>query len=317
MLKRRRVLQLGLGVAPLMLLNDRLFASERLRILLIHGRGQGERDPQIIEKEWKEAFERGFESINLSLPGKVTIEFPFYGSRLDEFTNQFGLPLASDISARGDKLQDEFLKFQAEIANELVSKTGITDEQINSEYGNNSRPRGPLNWEWVQSIIRALDKHAPGLSQQALETFLRDVFLYITRSNVRNAIDGIVKAKLTKEPTIVIAHSLGSVVAYNILKSDSSLNVPLLVTLGSPLGIRTIRNKFRPIKHPSSVTAWYNGYDERDVVALIPLDKSNFDVEPSIINDGDLKNQTKNRHGIVGYLDKPSVAKRISQLTSN
>ena len=54
-----------------------------------------------------------------------------------------------------------------------------------------------------------------------------------------------------------------------------------------------------------------NAFDGRDVVALYPLDAANFPVQPSIENDGAVKNYTANRHGIVGYLDHPTVAKRI------
>ena len=44
-------------------------------------------------------------------------------------------------------------------------------------------------------------------------------------------------AKLTERPTVVVAHSLGSVVAYNILRSDArNLNIPLLVTVWAAPG---------------------------------------------------------------------------------
>ena len=48
-----------------------------------------------------------------------------------------------------------------------------------------------------------------------------------------------------------------------------------------------------------------------DVVALYPLDADNFPVRPAIENNPTVKNHTDNRHGIVGYLDNPDVAKRI------
>ena len=72
-----------------------------------------------------------------------------------------------------------------------------------------------------------------------------------------------------------------------------------------------MRDQFRPLRSPPPVEAWYNAFDDRDVVALYPLDAANFPVQPSIENYGAVKNHTANRHGIVGYLDDPNVAKRI------
>ena len=51
--------------------------------------------------------------------------------------------------------------------------------------------------------------------------------------------------------------------------------------------------------------------DERDVVALHPLDSANFNIDPAIENKTDVNNHTDNRHGITGYLDDATVAKRI------
>ena len=201
--------------------------------------------------------------------------------------------------------------FQAEVADAVRERAGITDGQVDVEYGSDPSPRGPLNWKWVQAILRAIDKHTP-MNQKSLETFTRDVFLYTTRAGVRDEIDSIVAQKLTDEPTVVVSHSLGTVVAYNVLRNERrSLKVPLLVTLGSPLGVRAVRDQFRPLKYPPVVAGWYNAFDTRDVVALYPLDDKNFPLQPRIENNSAVNNSTDNRHGIAGYLDNQDVAKRI------
>ena len=54
--------------------------------------------------------------------------------------------------------------------------------------------------------------------------------------------------------------------------------------------------------------------DNRDVVALHPLDTSNLPIypeNPAIENKTDVRNRTDNRHGIAGYLDDAEVARRI------
>lgn len=282
------------------------------RIVFVHGRGQQGRNPATLKSEWIDALNRGAQTFGRALPGGIEVAFPYYGDALENFARQFDIPLTSDIQTRGGVADDEFLAFQAELAEALRQSAGITDAQVDAEYGPNPKPRGPLNWEWVQAILAAIDKHGGGMNQTTLEIFTRDVFLYTTRAGVRDEIDRIVASQLTEEPTVVVGHSLGTVVAYNILRSDRrSLRVPLLVTVGSPLGLRAIRDQFRPLRFPSPVEAWYNAFDTRDVVALYPLDAANFPVVPGIENNGNVRNHTDNRHGIAGYLDDPAVARQI------
>lgn len=291
------------------------FAATPRKLVFVHGRSQQDRDPVALKMEWVEAFRQGAQAAGMDMPAELEIAFPFYGDRLDEFVRQFNLPLTTDIQVRGEaSVNEDFLQFQADIAEELRKKRGITDEQLNAEYGDNPKQKGPLNWEWVQAILRALDKHGGGINQITLEKFTRDVFLYTRRSLVHDTIDGIVAEAVTEEPTIWLGHSLGSVVAYSVLTRDPrALDVPLFVTVGSPLGVRVIRNQFRPLKSPT-VGKWFNAYDDRDVVSLYPLDDDNFSIQPAIENYGEVKNHTDNRHGIVGYLDDVEVAGRILRL---
>ena len=143
----------------------------------------------------------------------------------------------------------------------------------------------------------------------------RDVYQYLNNPGVRDKIEGGVRKALQRgRPTVVVSHSLGTVVAYNLLRregKDQGWKVPLFVTLGSPLGVEAIRSGLAPIEYPSCVGHWFNAMDERDVVALYPLTPDRFDVEPAIENKTNVQNHTENRHGIAGYLDDAEVAKRI------
>ena len=120
------------------------------------------------------------------------------------------VPTTTDIQARGADIADrDFLEFDAAVADQLRQGAGISLDDVNAEYGTNPERRGPENWRWVQAIIRALDKYGGGISSQAIETFIRDVYLYTNRSGVRDRIDRIVAGALTQEPSVVVAHSLG------------------------------------------------------------------------------------------------------------
>jgi hypothetical protein len=98
--------------------------------------------------------------------------------------------------------------------------------------------------------------------------------------------------------------SLGSVIAYNLLKMEGGerrWRVVRFVTLGSPLAITAIRNSLGAREFPSCVREWFNAIDERDTVAVYPLDKRNFNVEPGVIaNKSDVDNPTENHHGASG-----------------
>ena len=52
--------------------------------------------------------------------------------------------------------------------------------------------------------------------------------------------------------------------------------------------------------------------DDRDIVALNPLDAEYFPADPSIVNNDRVRNKTDNRHGIVGYLNDREVAAQIA-----
>ena len=107
---------------------------------------------------------------------------------------------------------------------------------------------------------------------------------------------------MNDSPTVVVGHSLGSVVAYNVAVNRAPSVTTLLLTIGSPFGLRAVRsNLASPLKNPSGNKGWYNAYDPRDVVSLYPLNKTHFGVTPPINNHGKVDNWTDNRHGIIGY----------------
>jgi hypothetical protein len=314
-MNRREILKLASSVVLLESLRTHgLKAMARPKLVFVHGRGQQGLNPDTLKQEWLAALARGARAIGMSIPTDVDVVFPFYGDLLEKFTRDFSIPLASDMRSRGTATDDEYLVFQAELAEAVRRQVGITDEQVDAEYGPNPAPRGPLNWQWVQAVLRAVDKHGYGMSQETLEVFTRDVFLYTTRPGVQDEIDRVVAEKITDQPTVVVAHSLGTVVAYNVLRNERrSLTIPLYLTVGSPLAVRAVRDQFRPLRAPAPVAKWYNAMDTRDVVALYPLDAANFPISPAIENNTAVQNHTDNRHGIDGYLDDQNVARRILQ----
>jgi hypothetical protein len=285
-----------------------------MRLAFVHGRDQRGKDPRRLEAEWLAALERGWAAQHLRAPAGLQIAFPFYGDELDRLIHLDEAAVADAVD-KGAAAEDEYRRFQREVLKEMQARAGISDDQIEAELSLDARERGPENWEWVQAFLRVLDRNLPDLGSAVVEALTRDVYIYLKRTSVRRAVNKIVSDTLNTAPTVVVAHSLGTVVAYDALRKDPrALNVPLYVTLGSPMGVELIRSQLAPIKFPKPPLGhWYNAYDERDVVALYPLDRDNFDVDPAIENSSRVNNHTGNRHGIDGYLDDPAVARRIHE----
>jgi hypothetical protein len=103
------------------------------------------------------------------------------------------------------------------------------------------------------------------------------------------------------------------VVSYNILRDHSDSKVRKFITIGSPLGLNSVRKYLKvPLRMPVCVeNGWFNAYDKRDVVSLNPLDQTHFNVSPPIVNKSHVENGTSNRHGIEGYLNDEEVAREI------
>jgi hypothetical protein len=282
-----------------------------MKLVLVHGRSQAGKDPVALKKEWMDALNYGLSRANVKLPPGTTIELPFYGDELEKLVKQTETPLGADVNAKGTD-SDANRDLRGEILMDVGRALGLTEEDVAREFAGLPQEKGPQNWEWVQAILRAIDR-VPGVNSGAIDLFTRDVYVYLSYPAIRARIDAIVAASIGNDACVVLSHSLGTVVAYNVLGQRAAAPpFPRFLTLGSPLGIRGIKAHLaRPLRKPPCVGHWFNAFDDRDVVALLPLDARNFDVAPPIENYGEVSNFTDNRHGIAGYLADPRVAARI------
>ena len=83
---------------------------------------------------------------------------------------------------------------------------------------------------------------------------------YLDDESRRAAVVDRVRAILTRveSPIVILAHSLGSVVAIDVL-DDLPCDVSLLVTLGSPLGHQAVADAMAPLPFPyGQVGGWVN-----------------------------------------------------------
>lgn len=286
-------------------------------LVFVHGRAQHGKDAVALKKEWIISLKAGLAKSGLTLPiPDDQIRFPYYGDTLDQIVNGASPDDAVEVVVRGLQLSPDEQAFFEEYLAELKKATGISDAEVEDALrGLGPLHRGPLNWEWVQAILSVLDKTVPFASGAGVALFTNDVFQYLHRNDLRTVMDkGVRSAFLPGSEAVVVSHSLGTVVAYNVLRNETppaNLKVPLFVTLGSPLAISAVKRKLQPVSHPQTVDHWFNAMDERDVVSLYPLTSDHFAVFPPIENMTTVENFTENHHGISGYLSDMEVARRI------
>jgi hypothetical protein len=293
-------------------------------LVLVHGRAQEHKDSIALKREWLDALREGLRKNGLQLPiPEERIRFPFYGDTLYGLVSNLPDDQVAEVIVRGSREDPQLRAFLADVLEEVATRKGITDEQIErmgqaaiqARGGAEVLERGVLNWGWVQGILSALDTHVPGASGASIALATTDVYRYLTNPAIRDKLEAGVRQAMTPNvESVVVSHSLGTVVAYNLLRRDGEQRgwrVPLFVTLGSPLAVKKIRTTLAPNKHPACVRRWFNAMDPDDVVSLYPLDRGHFPLDPEIENKTDVDNDTQNQHGISGYLADRAVARRI------
>ncbi|HVV08692.1 hypothetical protein [Amycolatopsis sp.] len=104
-------------------------------------------------------------------------------------------------------------------------------------------------------------------------SFCRELHAYLTDPERRAACRHAVAAALAEHrPDVVLAHSLGAVVAYESLWDNKHADVGLLLTVGSPLAMPGMLPTGAERSRPPSVRRWVNMADVGDIVAVPTMD---------------------------------------------
>ncbi|MFE3907177.1 hypothetical protein ACFXPY_44900 [Streptomyces sp. NPDC059153] len=117
----------------------------------------------------------------------------------------------------------------------------------------------------------------PGpVAERFLLGVLRQVRRYFTEDAVRARAAEAIGARIGPDTTVLVGHSLGSVIAYETLCTHPEWPVRTLVTMGSPLGMPSlVFDRLRPApaagrgQWPGGLERWTNLADRHDVVASV------------------------------------------------
>ena len=284
-----------------------------MRLVFVHGMRQEGHLVTDLLKAWRDSLYGTWQRLGLAKPD-LEPEMPFYGDVLDRLTRE----IHGEVTAVGRGAPGVALSQTEEaMIREFAGAFGIADADVRAELGAEVIARGPANWEWVQAMGRVLEQRVPLFRKIGLSLVVQ-VDAYLNRPHIRQAVDEIVAPFLKRGPLVLVSHSLGTIVSYLLLRQTNVAKVPLLVTLGSPLGINAVKDCMKPPKlvKPAQVDHWLNGVDERDFVALYAtLDASTFCA--GIENVTDIHNREEDAHSIVDYLADERVARAIHEVLNS
>jgi hypothetical protein len=146
---------------------------------------------------------------------------------------------------------------------------------------------------------------------------LEQVGQYMREPEIRAFTRNEVRRLMTPDTRVLIGHSLGSVVAYDIAREQPN-PLPLLLTLGSPLGLKQIiydRIDPQPPTFPAKVQRWVNVADREDYIASTLNLKPLFSPIPAgaVFDNVQSVYSGNEPHALTRYLSKKIVGSAILQ----
>jgi PGAP1-like protein len=330
-------------------------------LVFIHGRGQASppdvaRDPQRLaayvdgkRREWLGGLSRGL--LAAGVPPVTDAVYPFYANdfqqRIQAYEAGGGRRPDLELGAIPDDQRDgqeaALLETTSAALDDLlrgldfdpVRELSYTEPELAREAASRA-VQGPEELGWDDflkiPILRsglAFLARKTGVPAVVIEEFLTDVAYYLQLQDMRNAVLQIVESSVQEAlPTggsvVVVGHSLGSIVAYDLLtRLDQNIQVELFVTAGSPLGYPVVEKNLLgkqpgqkpriPSVVPARAAAWVNAFDVRDIVALLhPLAADYAAAVDRQLDDQQTFNASY-PHSIADYLSDPDVAAPIGR----
>lgn len=182
--------------------------------------------------------------------------------------------------------------------------------------------RIPLPW-WIKERI--------------MKAYIRDAYLYLfdkrfsprpgvsyeVRQEIRRRFLAALRHPQVTHPHVVVSHSMGTMVAYDCLKRvPASATVDALITLGSPLGVDEVQDKYKPEwsradGFPGARLGrdWVNIFDRLDVVCGADPALANDFRAANVrrIVDTQVRNDGAWRHSVVKYLARSETRQALGR----
>jgi len=146
---------------------------------------------------------------------------------------------------------------------------------------------------WVYTLGDRLPFLIPHIASERTELHLRDLHRYVDDDNeIAQHIRRMLKIALRaatkgRHPVLLVAHSMGSVIAYDTLwemthDDQGRCHVDLFLTMGSPLGQRYMQKRIKghdsegKARYPANIGRWKNLTAVGDLTAIDPQLQNDF-----------------------------------------
>lgn len=266
-------------------------------VIGVHGISQQQLGRNQLLASWQSASYDGLERFVSGHQDRPSLDIGFYGDVFLETTASKGVPIETNI---GD-VDDDVMSFLEEIQEECAADEPANRYEATKGIG---RLPGPLT-----KLGAALERQFGLAGKVLFFGDLSQVRKYQRDDELARFVRERVMTRIEIErPKVLLGHSLGSIVAYEVLCLMPNHGVTTFVTIGSPLGLRSIRKALRPTTRnrvpglPPGVDKWFNVYDRRDPVALAGGLRGTWtQVDDATVDNGD------QAHAATRYLGKKQV----------
>jgi hypothetical protein len=303
------------------------------QVVLVHGIAQEQLSADSLEQDWIPALAGGIRNAGfhaladrLVRTHEIDVRMAFWGDLFLRYGQQ-GYDSDSLVGdSEAEMLAMEWLERagayglgdDAAVARQELAYVAPAINQIEQGFIGNQ----------LRSAVRSLSRlrwFAPfGLiaAEKLVNRALGQVRSYFSNERIRSEMTARVHALITPSTQVLIGHSLGSVVAYEVVHQLSA-PLPLMLTLGSPLGLRSIvlaRVRPQPPKYPTYVQAWHNIAARGDIVAAEPNLRPHFELglpNQAVFESHWEVDNGAEPHRANYYLNKALVGRLVAEVLSN
>jgi hypothetical protein len=313
------------------------------RLVFVHGVGKPRRIAESRQR-WVSALAEGARRAGHSLAadrliaGELTeIDLAYYGD-LFAPAGQQG-PASTDLSPQQAQLLHALLSEVTEAqcdahSGEMPAQDALAAARARLRIGegDTAQGAGDLVRQSINAATTLLGARPWGRAGQwaggkFLVADLAQVARYLSRQEPDEhgrTLDVRIRAAVTAvigpSPAVVVAHSLGTVVGFESLFEDGG-EIPLLVTLGSPLAMRAVvwpRILPQPPVTPDRVARWLNFWDRDDIIVPRPVLESDVAANAAGVLPTSTRIDSDGiwTHTATKYLAKPDVAGPVMEALS-
>lgn len=235
-------------------------------IIAIHGRGN-KLPTTTLSAHWQQALKHGLQRYNQSqLHPQIDFKMAYYA----------------------DRFYQQPLVLSAATTTAIAQIHTIKPLPTYNRYDNEQPIPLPTPPYWATKIAEWMEDKFnlfSFISKPFLKSLLPDIHYYFHDPSYRRAVEQPLIKLLNQyqhRPIILLSHSMGTVIAYNVLHQLSRQTTPPQIstwfTFGSPLGLTSVKGFLPKITHQSSIKKlatpdcvteqWINVSDKTDIVCI-------------------------------------------------